>query len=69
MPPVHIKPPIDGCNDYKMRIEFILNPVKVPGPDNFFYDQPVICTKDMKMDIVANISKVCPSSTMNNDVL
>ena len=54
MPPTSVKPHIDGCNDYKMRIDFLLNPVKVPGPDNFFYDQPLV-----KIDIVANIEKVC----------
>ncbi len=55
MPPTLSKPHVDGCNDYKMRIDFILNPVKNTGPDNFYFEQPCMCTKDMKVDIVANI--------------
>jgi hypothetical protein len=68
MPPTLSKPHVDGCNDYKMRIDFILNPVKNPGPDNFYFEQPCMCTKDMKVDIVANIEKVCSSSAMINGV-
>ncbi len=63
MPPTLSKP-VDGCSDYKMRIDFILNPVKNPGPDNFYFEQPYPCTKD----IVANIEKVCSSSAMINGV-
>jgi hypothetical protein len=59
MPPTSVKPHIDGCNDYKMRIGFLLNPVKNPGPFTFFYDQPLVCRKIVKIDIVANIEKVC----------
>ena len=65
MPQIHSKPHIDGCNDYKMRIEYLLNPVEVAGSYDFFYDQPFSCTRNT---IIANIEKVCWSSPNNNDV-
>ncbi len=59
MPPILSKPcNDDACNDYKMRIEYILNPVQVQGPDNFVCYQPCTCTKKVKVDMVADIEKV-----------
>jgi hypothetical protein len=50
-----------------MRIDFILNPVKNPGPDNFYFEQPFTCRKTVKV-VVANIENVCFNSAMVNNV-
>jgi hypothetical protein len=68
MPPAISKPQIDGCNEYKMNINFLLNPVPVEGPENFFYDQPFTCRKGKKNDMVANLEKVVTSPPMNYNV-
>jgi hypothetical protein len=64
MPSVQSKPHIDGCNDYKMRIEYLLNPAKSPMPYEFVYDQPFTCKKEKT--IVADIEKVCSSTPLCN---